>query len=185
MAKGEKKSQRTVDRRHHKAERLPPSILSQLHERLKRGETYEHVEAWLESIGHQVGKSSLHRYHRYMREGLERQRERAVLAEKIVAANAGRDPSVVQNAAYQVAMQQALEYLVDLEIGESEMSVTQLSKLMTALARMGGTSTQLADFLERQRAKLAEADRQVDKLTARKILSAEQAAEIKRMYGIE
>lgn len=183
MTGGPRKPRR-IERRHHKAATLPPSILDELQERLRRGEPYEHVEAWLVSIGHPVGKSSLHRWHRFLREGMERIRERTVIAEKIVAANAGADPSQVQNAAYQVAMQQALQFLIDLEAGDTEMTVSQLAKLMHALGALGGTATQLSKYIAEQKRLRAKADRKVEAMAKDGALPASAVETIKRLYGL-
>jgi hypothetical protein len=177
-------SKRRVDRRHHKAAALPPSVLDELQERLRRGEPYEQVEAWLESIGHPVSKSSLHRYHRFLREGMERIRQRAQIAERIVAESIGHDTATVQAAAYDLAMQQAMEMLIALEAGDEEMSVSQLAKLMHALGAMGGTSTNLSKYRRELRAAKAQADRQVEKMAADGQLPAEAVAAIQQIYGI-
>lgn len=164
-----KKQPRKVERRHHKAERLPESVLTDLNDRLKRGETYEHVEAWLVGLGYPIGKSSIHRYHRWMREGLTAVRDRAIIAEKIVEANADRDPTTVQNATYQLAMQEVMSLLLQMTAGEADLSVNELTKIIHALAAMGGTATNLTKFVREQRRLLAEAEKKASTPDAKEL----------------
>lgn len=189
MSDRETKTSRRIERRHHKVNGLPPSIVDQINDRLRRGESYESVEAWLEGLGHPVGKSSLHRYHRFLRYGMERIRERTLLAQRIIA-EGGVDPSVVQSAGYQVLMQQATEIAMMLELDDADdpesraAKISQITKLMRAMAAMGGTATELSRRMEEIRRQHAEADRQVEQLAAAGEFTEEQARRVKDIYGI-
>jgi len=189
MSEPTPKSSRRVERRHHKVDRLPPSIVDQINDRLRRGESYESVEAWLDGLGHPVGKSSLHRYHKFLRYGMERIRERTLLAQRIIA-EGGVDPSVVQTAGYQVLMQQATDVAMMLELDDADDAesraekIGQLTKLMRAMAAMGGTATELSRRMDEIHRQHAEADRQVERLAASGEFTDEQARRIKDLYGI-
>lgn len=175
---------RRVERRHHKVDRLPPHVLDEVRERVQRGEPYEHVEAWLVSIGHPIGKSSLHRWHRFIRESLPRADERARLAEMLVSASAV-DPSVVQNAAYQLVMQQTLDLLMTADEAQP-LSPSELSKIMGSLARLGGTATALTKALdEKRRRQLAEANSSLERMADEGRLPKSAVRTIKRLYGLQ
>ena len=181
-----KSSPRRVARRHHKVDRLPGHVLDQVRERVQRGEPYERVEAWLVEQGHPVGHSSIHRWHKFIREGLPRADERARLAEMLVSASAV-DPSVVQNAAYQLVMQQTLDLLLAADEPDApSLDPDELAKIMSGLARLGGTATNLTKHLdEKRRRQLAEANRKLDALAAEGGFAPAVVQKIKQLYGLQ
>jgi hypothetical protein len=178
---------RRVDRRHHKVEQLPPHIFEQMRKRIVEDkQPYEQVEAWLAEQGHPVGHSSIHRWHRRIRQLAPLMDARARFAEVLVSAAAG-DPSTVQNAAYQLLMQQTLELLIAADEEEGEpLSADALAKIMSAMARLGGTATALTKSLDERRQKqIAAANQKVDAMAKDGRLPASAVETIKRLYGLQ
>jgi len=106
---------RQVERRHHKVDRLPREIRDELARRFQAGETYDRLVAWLAAEGHQVGRSSVHRWGSRFQRHLEKLRAWREAAQTVVADLEGKPATELNEAAEQTAVQMIFEALVDLQ----------------------------------------------------------------------
>jgi hypothetical protein len=105
---------RKIDRRHHKADQLPPELSAELARRFQAGETYESLSAWITSRGFPVGKSSIARWGAGFQQQLEKLRLHREMAQTIVAGATGKPATELNEAAEQITIQQITELLVAL-----------------------------------------------------------------------
>ena len=113
-------SSRRIERRHHKVDRLPRAVRDELARRFQSGETYDELVRWLESKGHAVGRSSVHRWGSQFQRSLERLRTWREAAQTIVADLKGKPATELNEAAEQTAVQMLFESLVNLQEAPSE-----------------------------------------------------------------
>lgn len=151
---GKRKPSRRVKRRHHKVDRLPAKVRDELARRFQSGETYSDLVAWLETKGHKVGRSSVHRWGSRFQRQLEKLRTWREAAQTIVADLAGKPATELNEAAEQTAVQMLFESLIDLqEAGEGGPDLPKraavLSSLSHALSGLGYSAA------NRERLKLA------------------------------
>jgi len=114
------KATRHVERRHHKVDRLPAKTRDELARRFQAGETYDALVAWLASEGHEVGRSSVHRWGSRFQRHLEKLRAWREAAQTIVADLQGKPATQLNEAAEQTAVQMLFEALVDLQEARAE-----------------------------------------------------------------
>ena len=185
---------RRVERRHHKVDRLPRRLRDELARRFQAGETYDGLVTWLASEGHEVGRSSVHRWGSRFQRHLEKLRAWREAAQTVVADLEGKPATELNEAAEQTAVQMIFEALVDLQEtaeapaaakgeggGEAparpdlKRRAATLSSLAHALSGLGYSAA------NRERLKLAfarefQADKQAAAETASKALQSAGAA---------
>jgi len=142
---------RRVERRHHKAEALPREVRDELAKRFQAGETYDALVAWLQSKGHEIGRSSVHRWGAQFQRDLERLRTVREAMQTLVADVAGKPATELNEVAEQMAVQFLLELVLDLNragAGEGDEAAPDLAKRTKilssaahALANLGDSAT--------------------------------------------
>jgi hypothetical protein len=105
---------RRIERRHHKADSLPPAIKDELARKFQAGETYETLAGWLQDEGYPVSRSSVHRWGSRFQVHLERLRAWREGAATIVAGLQGKPATELNEAAEQTAVQMLFEAMIDL-----------------------------------------------------------------------
>jgi hypothetical protein len=180
---------RKVQRRYHKIDQLPAAVKGRCLAMLfEEKATLTEVADYLASEGCPVGRSSVHRFERFYREGLETQRALTDVAEKVLTSVVGQDETKIQDAAYQLAFQSLMEMLLKFNASDIEqVDLKQLIGLIQALGRLGGTHTELVRFRDDwKREQAAEASAKVAGLVQRKTLTEEQARAIREeIFGIQ
>jgi hypothetical protein len=114
---------RRIERRHHKAEKLPREVRDELAKRFQAGETYDRLVAWLAEKGYTIGRSSVHRWGARFQKHLEKLRAWREAAQTIVADLSGKPATELNEAAEQSAVQLLFELVIDLQsagAGESD-----------------------------------------------------------------
>ena len=96
-------------------DRLPRKLRDELARRFQAGETYDALVAWLAAEGHEVGRSSVHRWGSRFQRHLEKLRAWREAAQTVVADLAGKPATELNEAAEQTAVQMIFEALVDLQ----------------------------------------------------------------------
>ncbi|MGQ0530001.1 MAG: DUF3486 family protein [Panacagrimonas sp.] len=132
---------------------LPEPIRAELNQRLLDGSfsDYQGLEAWMESKGFKIGKSSLHRYGKKFEDRIGALRLVTEQARAVVAESPDDDNSV--NAALiRLAQEKAFNVLMELEL---DPETIEFPKLMRAIADMGRASLQQVKFAAEARKALA------------------------------
>lgn len=171
-------AKRQIERTHHKVDRLPRKVRDELARRFQAGETYDALVAWLSGEGHEVGRSSVHRWGSRFQRHLEKLRAWREAAQTVVADAAGKPATELNEAAEQTAVQMVFEALLDLQETAAEdpkKRAATLSSLAHALSGLGYSAA------NRERLKLAFArEFQADKKAA-----AESASTALKAAGAE
>lgn len=151
MSQAGDKPKRRIERRHHKADALPPALRDELARKFQAGETYEAIAGWLQDEGHPISRSSVHRWGSQFQRQLEKLRAWREGATTIVGAVQGKPATELSEAAEQVAVQMLMELLITLG-SETENDVTDekpdlakragiLGKVSASLASLGYTGS--------------------------------------------
>lgn len=125
-------------RKHYKIETFPREIVDAINKKLVDGYTYEEVAAWLNELGHNIGKSSVGRYGKDFLSRLERLKVVKEQAKAIIDVNPDAPATEMAEAANQLATQLIMEFLMQVDLSDmEEAKVTEVLKALSHLERSG------------------------------------------------
>ena len=164
-------------RRHYKVEAFPGEVREAINRALVQGVTYGQLAGRIRELGHEIGKSSLHRYGQTFLAKLERVRLVSEQAAAI-AREAGAGSLDLEEATTKMAIHQIAEALLEMGTVTDE----PLHKLSAALAALQRSAV----LRERFKADLQKkAERAVENIAKKKSLDAETMRVIREeIYGI-
>ncbi len=174
-----------ANRRHSKISKLPPEVFDAFNRKLAEHYTYKEIVEWLNQLGHPISHSSVGREAQNYMKTLERTKILRDQAKTIVETAAGEQMNL-EAAAANVGVGKVLEFLMEMErIDQSEPA----HKILTALARLQGTSASRVRVEEEIRRRMGQASKkvaeEVTQVVKKSGLSDKKAQEIRdKILGI-
>jgi len=170
---------------HNKLETLPPELLATVDELLAKKKTYEQIAAFLRERGHEIGKSSVGRYHHSITAAAEKL---TMVTEQLrpILKRVADGPNV---ELAQVASQMGLVELINfLEEGGTFDSDAEKAKAIGTLCQAAAKLQAANSLAERMRMswqeKKAKADKELETMATKKGWNPEIVADVKRCYDL-
>lgn len=164
------------NRRHSKLSKLPPDVLEAVHKRYVEGHTYEAITRWLNEMGHPISRAAVGRDGKDFLARLDKLNVVKKQAVAIVEEAGGKGALAMEEAAALLALQGAIEYLMEIPDWEGE----KATAVMQAIARLQSSSVNREKLKMDFRDKAAEAAEAVGKMAKAEGLSDELAEQIKK-----
>jgi hypothetical protein len=123
-------------RKHHKIQELPPEIVAAVNEWLARGKTYAQIAERLRESGHEVGTSSVGRYHQSITSAA---RELNLISEQIkpVLAQVRENPNLeLGSVAAQIGLVKVIELMNSDKLDDEKSRASALSSLCAAASML-------------------------------------------------
>ncbi len=168
------------NRRHSKIMSLPPEIFDAFNRKVAEHYTYKEIVEWLNQLGHPISHSSVGREAKNYMKTLERVKILRDQAKTIVETAAGEQMNL-EAAAANVGVGKVLEFLMEMErIDQSEPA----HKILTALARLQGTSASRVRVEEEIKRRMDKAFNRIEEKIKKNKIPVDRKAleEIKQEY---
>lgn len=169
-------------RSHSKVSQLPPELLEAVENQFRAGITYQQITDYLNSLGHEVSRSSVNRYGQKFFAKVE---QLNIFQERIkIIADQSKGNSALEmiDATNQMALQVIMEYLIELESLEG----AKATEIFKALALLQRGTVQVEKMKMDIKKKADEAVKNIEsKAKTSKNLDAETVAFLKeQIYGL-
>nr|WP_238717853.1 phage protein Gp27 family protein [Petrachloros mirabilis] len=146
---------------------------------------YDELELWLRGLGHDISKSSIHRYAQRYEDAIAAASVTAQQLRSLVEA-VGDDALSLGEGAYMLAINKAVEVLLSLNLEEQKISLTQLLKNIADLNKSAVPLKKYAtETRERLAAKFAALEKEAETKTSKRTIDPETLRIIREeVYGL-